>query len=157
MAVAVEGLNRRPHAVLIGTVPDAYTRRVITHPVTLAESAIAYTDDQHVVWHGPVVLGPSGVVVINLEVYLRDGGSLREQPAWQLGGPPPIDAYIIVVGQTGPLEGSFSNIRENRSFHFTKWFQPVEPAALVGAVLHLKLHPLEVDLRIELGTGMLGR
>lgn len=125
--------------------------------MTLAESAIAHTDDQHVVWYGPVVLGPSGVVVINLEVYLRDGGSLRERPAWQLGGPPPIDAHISVVGQTGPLEGSFSNIREKRSFHFTKWFQPVEPAALVGAVLHLQLHPLDVGLRIELGTGTLGR
>ena len=130
---------------------------MITHPVTLAESAIAYTDDQHVVWHGPVVLGPSGVVAINLEVYLRDGGSLRDQPTWQLGGPPPIDAHITMVGQPGPLEGSFSNIREKRSFHFTKWFQPVEPAALVGAVLHLQLHPLDVDLRIELGSGSIGR
>jgi hypothetical protein len=65
--------------------------------MTLAESAIAYTDDQHVVWHGPVLLGPSGVIAINLEVYLRDGGSLRDQPTWQLGGPPPIDAYITMV------------------------------------------------------------
>lgn len=130
---------------------------MITHPLTLAESAIAYSDDQHVVWHGPVVLGPSGVVAINLEVYLCDGGSLREQPAWQLGGPPPIDAHITVVGQRGPLEGSFSNIREKRSFHFTKWFQVVERAALVGAVLCLQIHPLDVDLRIELGSGTLGR
>jgi hypothetical protein len=58
------------------------------------------------------------------------------------------------LGAPGSL---FSNIREKRSFHFTKWFQPVEPEALVGAVLHLQLHPLDVDLRIELGTGALGR
>jgi hypothetical protein len=30
---------------------------------------------------------------------------------------------------------------------------PVEPATLVGAVLHLQLHPLDVDLRIELDRG----
>jgi hypothetical protein len=123
----------------------------MTHPETLAEAAVAYTDDQHVVWHGPVVRGPSGVVVLNLEVYLRDGGSLRAQPAWQLDGPPPIDAHIMMVGQPGPLVGSFSNIREKRLFfHYTQWFQPVAPAALTGAVLHIQLHPLDVHLRIEL-------
>jgi hypothetical protein len=100
-----------------------------------------------------VVIGPSGVIAINLEVYLRDGGSLRDQPVWQLGGPPPIDAYITTAGRLGPLEGSFSNIREKRSFHFTKWFQPVDPAVLVGAVLHVQLHPLDVDLRIALDPG----
>ncbi len=125
---------------------------MITHPLTLVESAIAYTDDQHVAWHGPVVLGPSGVIAINLEVYLRDEGSLRDQPIWQLSGPPPIDAHITLVGHPGPLEGSFSNIRETRSFHFAKWFQPVDPAALLGAVLHLQVHPLDIDLRIELAS-----
>ena len=69
------------------------------------------------------------------------------------GRPAPIDAYITMVGQPGPFQGSFSNIREKRSFHFTKWFQPVEAATLVGAVLHLQLHPLDVDLRIKLGSG----
>jgi hypothetical protein len=33
----------------------------------------------------------------------------------------------------------------------------VRPAALVGAVLHLQFHPFDVDLRIELGSGTLGR
>lgn len=122
-------------------------------PVTLADSAVLHTDDRYLVWRSAVVAGPTGVAVVNVEVALVDGTSIRTNPDWVLDGrPPPIDAYIEMVGEPRLLSGSFSNIRDRWGFHYTMWCPPVDPALLHGARLHIKIHPVRLHSVVELAA-----
>ena len=120
-------------------------------PVTLVEPAVLYSDDRHVVWHAGVILGPSGKIAFGLEIESPTEGTFRVDPAWQLGGPPPIDAYIEPAGEWGPIGGSMSLRREKFAFGFQTTFQPIDPERLAGAELHIKIHPLGQHLVLILG------
>ena len=119
-------------------------------PVALVEPEILYSDDHHVVWHAGVVLGPTGTIVLNVEIESRDDRVFRVDPAWRIDGSPPIDAYIDLVGHRGPIEGSFANSVGRRVFHFQKWFQAIDRERLAGAKLNIKVHPLGLHLAISL-------
>jgi hypothetical protein len=119
---------------------------VTLDPVTLVESEILYSDDRHVVWHAGVTLGPTGAIVLNLEIDSPNERMFRVDPAWRTEGPPPIDSYIEIAGIPGPIEGSFSNSIDRFAFHFQKWFQPIDRERLSTAELHIQIHPLGLHL-----------
>ena len=119
-------------------------------PVTLIEPQILHRDDRHTVWHAGLVQGPTGTVVLSLQIDSPEERRFRDDPAWQPGGAPPVDAYIQMPGVAGPAVGSFSFGRDKFSFHFQEWFQTIDPQRLLGATLHIKIHPLGLDLVIDL-------
>ena len=119
-------------------------------PVTLVEPQIIYRDERYTVWHAGVVRGPAGTIVLNVEIDSPGERRFRDDPAWQSGGPPPIDAYIQLSGVVGPVAGSFSLRRERFSFHFQERFLSVESERLPGAKLHIKIHPLDLHVVIDL-------
>ena len=93
----------------------------------------------------------TGTIVLNVEIESRDDHVFRVDPAWRIDGPPPIDAYIDLVGHQGPIEGSFTNSVDRRVFHFQKWLQAIDCQRLAGAKLNIKVHPLDLHLAISLG------
>ena len=118
--------------------------------MTLIEPQVLHRDDRYTVWHAGVVHGPAGTIILNLEIDSPEERRFRDDPAWQSGGAPPIEAYIQLPGMAGPVAGSFSLRRERFSFHFQERFLPVGSEQLPGARLHIKIHPLDLHLIIDL-------
>lgn len=130
-------------------------------PVTLAPPATLHHDGRFTVWHTGVVLGPPGFVVLSLEVASPEELAFRTEP-WRQGGAPPIDAYIEIPAShgPGPIVGSSASGIDRYVFHYRQWFpgqprgagrfQPIRREQLVGAALHVKIHPLELHQVVEL-------
>jgi hypothetical protein len=115
---------------------------------------VLHQDGTHTVWHTGIVAGPTGSLHLNLQIDAPEERWFRS-PGWQSGhGPPLIDAYVEVPGEPGPIvPTSFGHGSDRFSFHYLARLFPVTPDRLPGATLHIKIHPLDLHLVIDLGPG----
>jgi hypothetical protein len=116
----------------------------------LRDPATLYSDDSFTVWHPGVVLSPVGRVVFGLEIDSARARAFHADPAWELGGTPPVEAYLQLVDDITPNMGDMWSTRGKRTFAFREWFQFVQPERLPGVQIHLKVHPLGLDRVIDI-------
>jgi hypothetical protein len=116
----------------------------------LIEPGVIFTHERLVVWHSGMVRGPNGSLMFGLQMDSPEPGLFRMDPAWELGGAPPIDSHIEYHGglRSG---GTFSMCRDRFSFYYFKSFPAMEDGeSMWNGYLHIQVHPIDLQVALPI-------